>query len=72
MCAKKLWLQSDLTQQVHAGRCDFVFREMVLFVGQKFLTHPPTDEVLNYCLSALRWGFFYGFLNLWRAVNKAI
>lgn len=41
---------------------------MVMFVGQHFLTHTTTEEALDYCLSAVSWGFLHGFLNLWREV----
>lgn len=59
-----------LTEEVHAVGCDFVLRDMDMFVGQQFLTYPPSDEALNYPLSALSWGFLQGFLNLWNVVCK--
>ncbi len=58
----------DLTEQMQAGGCHFVLRDIVMFVGQQFLTNTPTDEAFNYFLSSLSWGFPHSFLNLWRVV----
>lgn len=41
---------------------------MVVFGGQKFLTHSSTNEVLNHRLSALSWDIFHGFLDLCKDV----
>lgn len=43
-------------------------RDTFMFIVLQFVTHTPTDEALNYRMSALWWGFLHGFLNLWGAV----